>query len=62
MVAKTVPVEPFDLIVFGGTGDLSRRKLLPALFRRFCAGQAPGEAMILAAGLLAAIVAPYPIG
>ena len=33
MVARVVPVEPFDLVVFGGTGDLSRRKLLPALSR-----------------------------
>ena len=33
-MAEFVPVEPFDLIIFGGTGDLSERKLLPALFRR----------------------------
>ena len=28
------PVDPFDLVIFGGTGDLAMRKLLPALFRR----------------------------
>ncbi len=28
----------FDLVIFGGTGDLSRRKLLPALFNGFVAG------------------------
>ncbi|MGH8313297.1 MAG: hypothetical protein ACRER9_08440, partial [Gammaproteobacteria bacterium] len=28
------PIEPFDLIIFGGTGDLAMRKLLPALYRR----------------------------
>lgn len=49
MVAKTVPVPAFDLIVFGGTGDLARRKLLPALFQRFAAGQAPGDALIIGA-------------
>ena len=29
-----VKVEPFDLVVFGGTGDLAYRKLYPALFHR----------------------------
>ena len=39
MVSRIIPVEPFDLVIIGGTGDLARRKILPALFRRFCAGQ-----------------------
>ncbi|PWJ79818.1 glucose-6-phosphate 1-dehydrogenase [Pseudaminobacter salicylatoxidans] len=39
MTSTTIPVDPFDLIVFGGTGDLAERKLLPALYRRQCAGQ-----------------------
>eukprot|EP01037_Dinobryon_pediforme_P014817 gene14817-14951_t len=34
MVSRIVTVEPFDLIVFGGTGDLAYRKLFPAMFRR----------------------------
>ena len=34
MSAQIIPVEPFDLVVFGGTGDLARRKLLPALYHR----------------------------
>jgi glucose-6-phosphate 1-dehydrogenase len=34
MVARIVKVEPFDLVVFGGTGDLAYRKLYPALFNR----------------------------
>ena len=38
MTAQTIPVDPFELIVFGGTGDLSRRKLLPALCRSADAG------------------------
>ena len=29
----------FDLILFGGTGDLAMRKLMPALYRRVSAGQ-----------------------
>jgi glucose-6-phosphate 1-dehydrogenase len=33
------PVEVFDLVIFGGTGDLALRKLLPALFHRFADGQ-----------------------
>lgn len=34
-----LPVSPFEIIVFGGTGDLARRKLLPALYHRFCDNQ-----------------------
>jgi glucose-6-phosphate 1-dehydrogenase len=34
MTSQIIPVEPFDLIIFGGTGDLSERKLLPALYHR----------------------------
>jgi glucose-6-phosphate 1-dehydrogenase len=34
MAARIVKVEPFDLVVFGGTGDLAYRKLYPALMNR----------------------------
>ena len=34
MTSQLIPVEPFDFIIFGGTGDLSERKLLPALYYR----------------------------
>ncbi len=34
-LAQFIPVEPFDIVIFGATGDLSRRKLLPALFHRW---------------------------
>ncbi|MEP2530461.1 glucose-6-phosphate dehydrogenase [Shimia sp.] len=47
MVARIIPVDSFDLIVFGGTGDLARRKILPALFKRFCGGQMPGESRLI---------------
>ncbi len=39
----------FDLILFGGTGDLAMRKLLPALYRRNCAGQINNESRIIGA-------------
>lgn len=48
MVSKVIPVEPFDLVIFGGTGDLSLRKLLPAVYRRFKAGQIPNSSRIIA--------------
>ena len=32
-------MEPFTIVIFGGTGDLSRRKLLPTLFHLFQDGQ-----------------------
>ncbi len=40
-------LQDFDLVLFGGTGDLAMRKLLPALFRRFVAGQFPPRARII---------------
>ncbi|MEM7242888.1 MAG: glucose-6-phosphate dehydrogenase, partial [Pseudomonadota bacterium] len=39
MVSQTIPVQDFDLTIFGATGDLAKRKILPALFRRMRAGQ-----------------------
>lgn len=49
MVATTIPVDSFDLVIIGGTGDLARRKILPGLFRRMCAGQMPPTARIIGA-------------
>lgn len=49
MVARVIPVETFDLIIFGGTGDLARRKILPGLYRRFLAGQMPKDSRIIGA-------------
>ncbi len=49
MVSRVIPVEDFDLVIFGGTGDLARRKILPGLFRRFHSGQMPPEARIIGA-------------
>ena len=47
MFANPSALDPFDLVIFGGTGDLARRKILPALFRRFCAGQFRDGARII---------------
>ncbi len=49
MVSRTIPVDTFDLVIFGGTGDLARRKILPGLYRRFVAGQMPDAAQIIGA-------------
>ncbi len=49
MVAQVIPVDDFDLVIFGGTGDLSRRKILPALYCRRKEGQLPTSARIIAA-------------
>ncbi len=49
MVSRVIPVENFDLVIFGGTGDLARRKILPGLFRRYRSGQMPAEARIVGA-------------
>jgi glucose-6-phosphate 1-dehydrogenase len=47
MTARTIPVDTFDYLVFGGTGDLSLRKLLPALYLRDKAGQITGGSRIV---------------
>jgi len=39
MTSQIIPVDPFDFIIFGGTGDLAERKLLPALYYRQRGGQ-----------------------
>jgi glucose-6-phosphate 1-dehydrogenase len=49
MVSRVIPVDPFDLVIFGATGDLAKRKILPGLYRRFCDGQMPDEARIIGA-------------
>lgn len=49
MSSKIIPVEEFDYIVFGGTGDLAERKLIPALYRRLADGQIVGESRIIGA-------------
>ena len=38
----------FDLVLFGGTGDLTWRKLMPALFQAWRHGKLPADGRILA--------------
>ena len=38
----------FELVLFGGTGDLTWRKLMPALFQAFRHGKLPADGRILA--------------
>ena len=49
MVSRVIPVETFDLVIFGATGDLAHRKILPGLYRRFMAGQMPRDSRIIGA-------------
>jgi len=49
MVARNIPVSPFDLVIFGGTGDLAKRKIYPSLFQRMKAGQMPKGARVVGA-------------
>ena len=46
-MAEFVPVDPFDIVIFGVSGDLSRQKLLPALFHRYCDGQIDASSHII---------------
>ena len=46
---QIIPVAIFDCVVFGATGDLTLRKLLPALYYRFRDGQMPAESRIIGA-------------
>jgi glucose-6-phosphate 1-dehydrogenase len=49
MTTRIIPLDVFDLVVFGATGDLAQRKLLPALFHRDDQGQLPEGARIIGA-------------
>jgi glucose-6-phosphate 1-dehydrogenase len=46
-MAEFIPVPPFDLVVFGATGDLSLRKLFPSLLHRYLDGQIPPQSRII---------------
>jgi len=47
MAARFLEVDDFDLVVFGASGDLAHRKLIPALYHRDCDGQLPENARIV---------------
>ncbi len=47
MNSPSAPIPAFDIVIFGSTGDLALRNLLPALFRRFLDGQVAGNSRII---------------
>lgn len=49
MVSRVIPVNDFDLVVIGATGDLAQRKIIPGLYRRFFAAQIPEGSKIIGA-------------
>ncbi|MBV9758559.1 MAG: glucose-6-phosphate dehydrogenase [Alphaproteobacteria bacterium] len=48
-MAQFIPVATFDCVVFGATGDLTLRKLMPALYHRFRDNQIPPDSRVIAA-------------
>ena len=49
MVSTVIPVQPFDLVIFGATGDLAHRKILPSLYRRLAVHQMPAGSRVIGA-------------
>ena len=43
-------LSPSDIVIFGGTGDLSARKILPALYYRLRDGQLPEDSRVVVLG------------
>ncbi len=46
-MANNLKLDPFDVVLFGATGDLAKRKLVRALYRRAAAGQIPPGSKII---------------
>lgn len=44
---ESVHVKPFTMVIFGGAGDLTRRKLLPSLFQLYTKKELPKDFSIL---------------
>ena len=49
ILPQSAQISPSDYVIFGGTGDLSLRKILPALFHRYIDGQIDDAFRIIAA-------------
>lgn len=52
-------IEPFVLVIFGGTGDLSQKKLLPALYHTYMDLPFPESAVIVGVGTRALSAQEY---
>src|SRR3977135_2108780 len=48
VLSRGQKLDTFDMVLFGGTGDLALRKLVPALYRRHVAGQMGPLSRVLA--------------
>ena len=46
-----LPVDVFDMVIFGATGDLAMRKILPALYRRDVDQQIPDNSRIIGSAI-----------
>lgn len=44
-------IEPFTMVIFGGAGDLSKRKLLPTIFHLYMENELPSHFSLLGIGL-----------
>ncbi|GAA5787426.1 glucose-6-phosphate 1-dehydrogenase [Chitiniphilus shinanonensis] len=53
------PIEAFDMVLFGGTGDLVMRKLLPALYHQHQDGNLPTAGRIICLGRSVADTSAY---
>lgn len=49
-MASTAKPQPAIFIIFGGTGDLNRRKIIPALYNLFLDNWLPGDFAIIGTG------------
>ena len=47
MIHPNSEISEFDIIIIGATGDLSIRKIIPALFKRYTDGQIPEKSKIV---------------
>jgi glucose-6-phosphate 1-dehydrogenase len=45
---ERVPIHPTTLVIFGGTGDLAKRKLLPAIYNLAHEGALPERFNLIA--------------
>ena len=50
MIHPNSEIQEFDIVIIGSTGDLSVKKILPALMRRFIDGQIPENSNIFCIG------------
>lgn len=58
-MAEFIPVGTFDIVIFGATGDLTARKLLPALFHRWLDSQIPQNSRIIGSARSAMTTAEF---